>query len=134
MRHLLATGLCLASLNGPAAAGDVLGQYERLARQENPAFERFSAARGKRFYEQRRTDSEGRPSGCFSCHTPDPGKPGKTRANKVIGPMAVGANPQRFTDPRKTEKWFRRNCADLLGRACTAQEKGDFIEFLAQFK
>jgi hypothetical protein len=28
------------------------------------------------------------------------------------------------------EKWFTRTCQDVLGRACTAQEKGDFITYM----
>ena len=38
----------------------------------------------------------------------------------------------RFTDPAKTEKWFRRNCTEVLGRECSAAEKADFIQFLAE--
>ena len=44
--------------------------------------------------------------------------------------MAPAANPQRFTDAAKVEKWFRRNCKDVLGRACSAQEKGDVLAYL----
>jgi hypothetical protein len=29
------------------------------------------------------------------------------------------------------EKWFKRNCSDVLGRACSAQEKGDLLAWLA---
>ncbi|MDE1990512.1 MAG: DUF1924 domain-containing protein [Betaproteobacteria bacterium] len=135
MRNVFASCLCLAALNAPAAPfQELLGQYETQARQENPAFNGFSAARGKRFYEEKRVASSGRQSGCFDCHSPNPAQPGKTHANKIIDPMAVSANSKRFTDLQKTEKWFRRNCADLIGRACTAQEKGDFIEFLAHYK
>ena len=44
--------------------------------------------------------------------------------------MAPAANPQRFSDAAKVEKWFKRNCNDVLGRACTAQEKGDVLAYL----
>jgi len=40
------------------------------------------------------------------------------------------ASAGRFTDPSKVEKWFKHNCGDVLGRACTAQEKGDVLAFL----
>ena len=30
----------------------------------------------------------------------------------------------------KAEKWFARNCDTVLARACTAQEKGNFIAFM----
>jgi hypothetical protein len=29
------------------------------------------------------------------------------------------------------EKWFARNCSTVLGRACTAIEKGNIITYLA---
>ncbi len=44
--------------------------------------------------------------------------------------MAVSKNPARYTDPDNVEKWFGRNCSDVLGRACTAREKGDFITYM----
>jgi len=47
-----------------------------------------------------------------------------------ISPLAPAANPQRFTDSRKVEKWFRRNCGDVLDRECTAQEKADVLAWL----
>jgi len=51
---------------------------------------------------------------------------------KAIKPMAVAANPERFTDPAKVEKWFGRNCKEVIGRACTANEKADFIAYLTE--
>jgi hypothetical protein len=52
------------------------------------------------------------------------------RTAKVIAPLAPAANPQRFTDPGKAEKWFRRNCKDVLTRECSAAEKADLLAFL----
>ncbi len=68
---------------------------------------------------------------CSTCHTTDPTNTGQTRVGKAIKPMAVSANPDRFTDLAKVEKWFRRNCNTVLGRECTVMEKGDFIAFMA---
>ena len=45
--------------------------------------------------------------------------------------MAVSVTPERFTDAAKVEKWFGRNCNTVLGRECTALEKGDFITYLS---
>jgi len=45
--------------------------------------------------------------------------------------MAVSANPARFTDPGEVEKHFARDCKNVLERACTAEEKGDFVTFLS---
>jgi hypothetical protein len=48
--------------------------------------------------------------------------------------MAPVANAERFTDAAKVEKWFKRNCSDVRKRACTANEKGDFIAYLLSVK
>jgi hypothetical protein len=32
------------------------------------------------------------------------------------------------------EKWFKRNCNDVAGRACTALEKGDVLTYLLSLK
>lgn len=42
------------------------------------------------------------------------------------------ANAERFTNEAKVEKWFRRNCNDVLGRACTFSEKADVLAYLIQ--
>lgn len=123
------------SMNAFAATSqELLKQYEVQAKQENTAFAGFSAERGASFFKAERTHSDGKKVSCATCHTSDPRKQGKTRANKVIEPMATIANPQRFTDAAKVEKWFGRNCKDVLERACTAQEKGDYIQYLISVK
>jgi cytochrome c peroxidase len=56
---------------------------------------------------------------CASCHTAVPTVDGKhASTGKVIGPMAPALNAERFTDAAKTEKWFRRNCNDVMGPGC----------------
>jgi hypothetical protein len=45
-------------------------------------------------------------------------------------PMALSVSPARYTDPAKVEKWFKRNCNEVLGRECTPQEKGDWLSFM----
>jgi hypothetical protein len=52
------------------------------------------------------------------------------KTGKAIAPLAPAANAERFTDAGKAEKWFRRNCNDVLGRACTASEKADVLAYL----
>jgi hypothetical protein len=125
----------LFSLNALAATPqELLKQYEGQAKQENSAFSGFSAERGAGFFRTERNHSNGQKVSCATCHTADPRNQGKTRANKVIEPMATIANPQRFTDAAKVEKWFGRNCKDVLERACNAQEKGDYIQYLISIK
>jgi len=68
---------------------------------------------------------------CASCHTEDLTAPGKhIKTNKLIEPMATSVNPQRLTDQKKIEKWFKRNCKWTMGRECTVQEKADFLLYL----
>lgn len=96
-----------------------------LAKASSPA-----VSAGNLFFHKERIHTNGQKVSCASCHTSDPRNKGMTRANKVIAPLAPSANPERFTDPVKVEKWFLRNCQDVLERPCTAQEKSDFIEYL----
>ena len=123
------------SMNAFAATlQELLKQYEVQAKQENVAFAGFSAERGASFFKAERSHSDGKKVSCSTCHTLDPRNQGKTRANKVIEPMATIVNPQRFTDTAKVEKWFGRNCKDVLERTCTSQEKGDYIQYLMSVK
>ena len=50
--------------------------------------------------------------------------------DKAIEPLAPAVNPKRFTDSAKVEKWFRRNCKDVLARECSAGEKADVLAWL----
>lgn len=135
MRKTLFLAGLLVSLNVLAVTPqELFKQYEVEAKKENASFAGFSAERGASFFKTERTHSDGKQVSCATCHTADPRNQGKTRANKIIEPMAPIANPQRFTDPAKVEKWFGRNCKDVLERTCTAQEKGDFIQYLVNVK
>jgi cytochrome c peroxidase len=125
----------LFSINVSAATPqELLKQYEAQAKQENAAFAGFSADRGANFFRAERMHSDGKKVSCSTCHTSDPRNQGKTRANKVIEAMAPSVNPQRFTDVAKVEKWFGRNCKDVLERTCTSQEKGDYMQYLLSIK
>jgi cytochrome c peroxidase len=85
-------------------------------------------ARGERFF----STTHGREWSCSSCHTRRPTVEGRhANTGKTIAPLAPAANPQRFTDAAKTEKWFRRNCNDVLGRECSSEEKADVRAWLA---
>ena len=97
------------------------------ARRTTPGFAGFSAERGARFF----AATHGGEWSCATCHTADPRRPGThATTGKTIAPLAPGANPERFTRPATVEKWFRRNCNDVLRRACTPVEKGDVLAWL----
>lgn len=104
-------------------------KYEKLAREAQTGYV-ASPARGEELFRARRAHSKGDNIGCSTCHTEDPKSVGQTRARKKIKPLAPAANPERFTDTAQVEKWFTRNCDDVLERPCTPQEKADFISFL----
>jgi hypothetical protein len=122
------------SLATAAASNDLqaptLESYARQAKAADPGFVGFSAERGELLF--RSTFSGGNPEirSCTVCHTTDPKNVGQTRAGKDIDPMAVSRSPKRYSDPEKVEKWFGRNCKNVLGRECTAIEKGDFITYM----
>jgi hypothetical protein len=132
-RHLISVIVLVCALV-PATAGDspksLLDFYASEAKASDPGFSAFSAEPGEHLF--RTHFSTGKPDtpSCTTCHTADPTKPGQTRAGKDIEPMAASANPKRYSDQAKTEKWFGRNCNNVLGRECTATEKGDFITFM----
>jgi hypothetical protein len=132
-RHLISVIVLVCALV-PATAADspksLLDFYANEAKASDPGFSGFSAERGEHLF--RTNFSTGKPDtpSCTTCHTTDARKTGQTRAGKDIEPMAASANPNRFSDQAKTEKWFGRNCNNVLGRECTATEKGDFITFM----
>jgi len=96
-----------------------------------PGFQGFSAARGETFYKAK----QGGEWSCASCHTDNPAAEGKhAKTGKLIKPLAPSANAERFTDMAKVEKWFKRNCNDVLSRVCTPLEKGDILSFLLTIK
>ena len=131
MNKLLLTFAALAiALPLAAAANPVQESYRAAAKQENAGFKDFSAARGQAFYSAKTADMA-----CSSCHGDSPKAGGKhIKTGKDILPLAPSANAQRFSDAAKVEKWFGRNCKDVLNRACTAQEKGDFIAYALSVK
>ena len=88
-------------------------------------------ARGQQFF----TAPHGREWSCSSCHGAQPTQAGMhASTGKAIGPLAPAFNVERFTDAARTEKWFRRNCNDVMGRECTAGEKADVMSWLLTLK
>ncbi|MBF0180896.1 MAG: DUF1924 domain-containing protein [Magnetococcales bacterium] len=94
----------------------------------------FLAERGAELL-VRETSGASEGASCAACHTRDPRQPGRhVKTGKPIEPLAPAVNPERLTDPAKVEKWFLRNCKGTLGRVCTPQEKGDFLQFLSTLR
>jgi cytochrome c peroxidase len=110
------------------ATEEILKEYQ--AQEKTP----FSVERGEKLFRTERVNAKGDKISCMTCHTDNPKKQGLTRANKVIEPIAVVANAERFTDKAKIEKWFKRNCNDVFDRQCTTLEKGDFMKYMMSIK
>jgi cytochrome c peroxidase len=117
-----------AALCSPAHAISATEQFAAYSAQAGtPA----QAARGQALF----ISKHGKEWSCSSCHTATPTVEGKhATTGKAIAPMAPAFNPERFVDAAKAEKWFRRNCNDVMGRECTAGEKADVLAWLLTFK
>jgi len=118
-----------------AMAGNVIP--EMLQSYEAAGASHFNAKAGealwhKDFPAPEKAENQ-KPRNCQTCHGTDLKKSGAhARTGKVIDPMALSVNPERFSDAAKIKKWFRRNCKWVMGRTCTAQEKGDILTYLQQ--
>jgi len=85
------------------------------------------AERGRLFF----TSQHGGEWSCASCHGQTPLTTGRhASTGKTIDALAPAANPRAFTDSAKLDKWFRRNCKDVLQRECSASEKADVLAWL----
>lgn len=136
-RLLYASGLALMAVVGLAAQpafaetpNEILASIQKEA-AGTPGFQGFSAARGESFFKAKHANEWS----CASCHTENPAAPGKhAKTGKAIDPLAPSANAERFASPKKVEKWFKRNCNDVLDRVCTPQDKGDVLAYLLTVK
>jgi hypothetical protein len=128
---LVALGMFSAVAWGADTPASLMAHYAKTAGMPVSA---LSATRGEAMYRTEHPGRNGQNISCASCHTASPKQAGQTRVGKRIEPLAPAAHPERFTDAAKVEKWFRRNCQDVLQRECSAQEKGDFVAWLNQVK
>lgn len=118
-------GMALSPLAHAVTPAEQLAGY--TAQAGTPA----QPARGQQLF----TSRHGKDWSCASCHTDTASTEGKhASTGKPIAPLAPAFNPDRFTDAAKTEKWFRRNCNDVLGRVCTPGEKADVLSWLLTLK
>ncbi len=113
-----------------AKAADTTPQAQ-LSQWSKEAGKPGDVDRGKAFYNAK----HGKDLSCASCHSTNPATQGKhSSTGKVIEPLAPSANPAAFTDTARIKKWFRRNCNDVVGRECSAQEKADFLAYVTSVK
>jgi hypothetical protein len=125
----MAVGMALVPAAARAAAdtspAQQLAQFSALAGRPG------NSPAGQAFFSTR----QGGEWSCSSCHGAPPTVQGKhASTGKSIAPLAPASNPAAFTDSAKVEKWFRRNCNDVLKRECSAGEKADVLAYLNQLK
>lgn len=130
-RILIAVLLAGSAAAATATPRQLIQSYAEAALRQAPGYQP-SARRGAELYGRRYGVSEKMPA-CASCHSDSPARAGRhVVTGKAIKPLAPRVEAARFTDRAKTEKWFRRNCTEVLGRECSAAEKADFILFLTE--
>ena len=121
-RALILALLAVPALAQAAAPAELLEEYRRQGAGG------FAPTSGKAAWN--RAGINGR--SCATCHGEDLSQAGShARTGKLIEPLAPSANPQRLADPRKVEKWLKRNCKWTWGRECSPQEKGDFLTWIS---
>lgn len=107
-----------------------IATYAAEAGRAQPGFS-ADTARGRAFATRAWGVSEKMPN-CAACHTDNPRAAGRHAVTgKGIAALSPSVNPERFSDPAKVEKWFKRNCKEVVGRLCTPAEKADFIQFVS---
>jgi len=126
MALVLTFSASLALADSPA---NLLDTYKTQAKVTGGAA--GDVARGQSFF----NSTHGNEWKCASCHGALPtGKGEHAITHKVIEPLAPAFNAQRFSDLAKADKWFRRNCKDVLARECSAAEKADVLAWLMTLK
>ena len=127
MKRMMMIPLVVFGMSQPLLADTV---DERLAAYKAEGAGEFSAESGREAWFKTYI-TKGKKHSCTSCHSNNARVNGKhARTGKPIKPIAPSVNPERLTETKKIEKWFKRNCKWTLGRECTPQEKGDFLAYL----
>ena len=125
-KALVAATVLLAAPASADTPESLMRGYAEQARTTSASYAGPSPAAGRRLFHQQPRDWS-----CATCHTDQPAATGRHAiTGKTIAPLSPVANPERFRDAAKAEKWFKRNCTDTLGRLCTSAEKADLISFL----
>ncbi|MDO8279622.1 MAG: DUF1924 domain-containing protein [Burkholderiaceae bacterium] len=128
---LSAWALALAAAGLPLAHAAETTAAQQLSQWSAQAGAPGQADKGKAFFNAK----HGGEWSCASCHGAPPTVQGKhATTGKAIAPLAPAFNPRGFTDSAKVDKWFRRNCNDVLSRECSASEKADVLAYLISLK
>jgi mono/diheme cytochrome c family protein len=127
---ILLCSLSLSAQADVATAQKLADKYAAIAQHIDPQSPGLSAEEGQAFFTRELT-IKGKQVACASCHTSNPADSGKhIVTGKPIRPLSPVTNDKRFSSMEKVEKNFTKHCNDIIGRDCTAQEKGNFIAYL----
>jgi hypothetical protein len=127
-RLILLTALLAAPSLHAETPRQFIDAYAAEAGRAQPGFA-ADAARGRAFATRAWGVSE-KMANCAACHGDNPRAAGRHAVTgKPIGALSPQVDRERFSDPAKVEKWFKRNCKEVVGRLCTPAEKADFIQF-----
>jgi mono/diheme cytochrome c family protein len=122
---LISLWMISACFAGDTSPDALLTQYQQAVSQK------ADRLRGQKFFNSTASND----LSCASCHGASPAQPGKhASTGKTIAAFAPLVNPDRFSDAAKVEKWFRRNCKDVLNRECTPLEKADVVAYVKDMK
>ena len=131
LRKSMSLLLACAAFLGAQALAAGTSPAQQLSQWSAAAGKPGSAAQGQAFFNIK----QGGQWSCASCHgTPPTGDGKHASTGKAIKPLAPAFNPQVFTDSARVDKWFRRNCKDVLSRECSAAEKADVMAYLLSLK
>jgi len=119
--------LCLFTTDLYAIDLDALiRHYAIKAEKENPVFSDFDLERGKNLYSKSFISGKKDTPSCTTCHSKDPTQIGETRAGKVIEPMAISTNPERYRSLKKSKNGFEETVNQFLAENVMPQKKGTF--------
>jgi len=110
MKYAKTLLLLLCLVPGAAFAG---GEAipEMLAKYEAEGASNFTAKGVEALWNKKvKSEEDGMERSCATCHGTDLTKQGKHyKTGKVIEPMALSANPERYKETKEIKKWFLRN-------------------------
>jgi len=125
---VISAAMAFATLHAHAADTSPAQQLSHWSAQAGAP---GNAERGRVFFNSK----QGGNWSCASCHGTPPTAQGRhASTGKSIAPLAPAFNPLSLTDVARVDKWFRRNCDDVLSRECSAAEKADVLAYLNGLK
>lgn len=130
-RSFARTSIILLGLMVAIPAFSQTTAMSQLAELEASSQTKGNVEQGRIFFTSAHTNEWS----CATCHGAPPTQFGEhASTGKRIAPLAPAFNPEAFTSTRRSDKWFRRNCNDVLDRSCSDQEKANVLAYLLSLK